>query len=248
LCIIWCGAGAQIYNGGYGASYVQGIAMMLSWTRGTPLGLLDSDPRVAIYSSVALDGTRRMMTYGVPPAGSPWGVALYDVSVIGRDVARPYASNWGMQAGPQVTGSGVMPQGYGLTPVLMAGVGGPRAAEFAAFAALLNGSATPAQGAAALLGNRVFWTADYAVHASAAGDWAGSAESGGAAADEAAAARRLAQAQAARPRSEHQRRNWDWGRGGVGGEGGGRTLGRDTLKAQRRVDCSDCDARSSYEF
>jgi chondroitin AC lyase len=173
--------GAQIYNGGYGASYVQGIAMMLSWTRGTPLGLADSDPRVAVYSSLALDGTQRMLTYGAPPAGSPWGVALYDVSVIGRDISRPYASNWGMQAGPQAIGSGVMPQGYGLTPALMAGVGGPRAAEFVAFAALLNGSATAAQGAAALLGNRVFHTADYAVHASAAGDWAASPESGGAA-------------------------------------------------------------------
>jgi hypothetical protein len=96
--------GAQIYNGGYGASYVMGIAMMLSWTRGTPLGLADSDPRVATYSSLALDGTQRMLTYGVPPAGSPWGVALYDVSVIGRDVSRPFGSNWGMQAGPQASG------------------------------------------------------------------------------------------------------------------------------------------------
>ena len=167
--------GAQLYNGGYGASYVQGIAMMLSWTHGTPLGIADADPRVAIYSRLALDGTQRMMTYAAPPAGSGWGVALYDVSVIGRDLSRPYGSNWGMQAGVQVAGSGVMPQGYGLTPVLMAGVGGPRAAEFRAFAQLLNGSASPAEGAAALLGNRVFYTADYAAHASGAGGYSAGA-------------------------------------------------------------------------
>jgi chondroitin AC lyase len=167
--------GAQLYNGGYGASYVQGIAMMLSWTHGTPLGIPDDDPRVAIYSRLALDGTQRMMTYAAPPPGSGWGVALYDVSVIGRDLSRPYSSNWGMQAGVQVTGSGVMPQGYGLTPVLMAGVGGPRGAEFRAFAQLLNGSASPAVGAAALLGNRVFYTADYAAHASGAGNYSAGA-------------------------------------------------------------------------
>lgn len=92
--------GAQLYNGGYGASWVQGIAMMLSWTRGTPLGLKDDDPRLALYALVALDGTQRMMTYGAPPPGTPWGVALYDTSVIGRDVARPYGSNWGMCVSP----------------------------------------------------------------------------------------------------------------------------------------------------
>jgi chondroitin AC lyase len=145
---------------------------MLSWTDGLPLGLPPADPRHDIFAHFVLDGSQRMITYGVPPAGSGWGVPLWDVSVIGRDISRPYNSNWGMQSGLQVLGSGVVPQGYGLEPAIMAGVGGPRAAEFAAFGQLLNGTATPAQGAAALLGNRVFSVADYVRHASAAGSFA----------------------------------------------------------------------------
>ena len=164
--------GNQLYSGGYGESYAFGVAMLLSWTDGLPIGLPAADPRHAIFSHFVLDGSQRMITYGAPPAGSGWGVPLWDVSVIGRDISRPYNSNWGMQSGLQVVGSGVVPQGYGLEPAIMIGVGGPRAAEFVAFAHLLNGTASAAEGAAALLGNRVFAVADYVRHASASGGFA----------------------------------------------------------------------------
>jgi chondroitin AC lyase len=37
--------GNQLYSGGYGESYAFGIAMLLSWTDGLPLGLPPDDPR-----------------------------------------------------------------------------------------------------------------------------------------------------------------------------------------------------------
>jgi hypothetical protein len=120
---------------------------MLSWTDGLPLGLPPADPRHNIFAHFVLDGSQRMITYGVPPAGSGWGVPLWDVSVIGRDISRPYNSNWGMQSGLQVLGSGRVPQGYGLEPAIMAGVGGARAAELAPIGLLVNRTATTPHGA-----------------------------------------------------------------------------------------------------
>ena len=86
--------GNQLYSGGYGESYAFGIALMLSWTDGLPLGLPAADPRLAIFSHFVLDGSQRMISFGVPPAGSRWGLPLWDVSVVGRDISRPYNSNW----------------------------------------------------------------------------------------------------------------------------------------------------------
>jgi hypothetical protein len=84
----------------------------------------------------------------------PYAPALFDASVIGRDISRPYGSNWGMQAGMQVQ----------FTPALLAGIGGPRAEEFVGFAALLNGTADAATGEARAVGNRVFYITDFALH------------------------------------------------------------------------------------
>lgn len=94
--------GPQLYNGGYGESYAMGVAMLLSWTAGLPAGLPPGDARWGVFSHLVLDGCARMLTFGAPPPGSGWGVPLWDVSVVGRDVSRPYNSNWGMQSGLQV--------------------------------------------------------------------------------------------------------------------------------------------------
>lgn len=163
--------GMQLYNGGYGMSYAQGIAMFLSWTHGTPLGLNDTDARVQIFSDFMIGGSLRMQRYSMPPQGSdgisasgePYAPALWDMNTVGRDITRPYGSNWNNQAGVTVQ----------WTPTLIADVGGPRSTAFQGFGALLNGSATMDQRMQLTVGSKVYYIGDYVLHSSAAGTYSG---------------------------------------------------------------------------
>ena len=183
--------GSLLYSGGYGMCYALGLINLLAWTRGTAYALPEGDARWQLLSHYLLDGTLRMMHYGDPLP--PYGPAAWDPSALGRNCAwrrrrgaaqrpqaphrpppppppphtprtpphlartdaRPYGHDPGSAAGQAVT-----------FPVdAVAGVGGPRAAEFAAFAALLNGTARDAGvPPSALAFSRHFYAADYTMH------------------------------------------------------------------------------------
>jgi hypothetical protein len=145
--------GSLLYSGGYGMCYALSLINLLSWTRGTALALPAGDARWDAFSSFLLDGSFRMMHFG---AGlPPYGPAAWDPSALGRNYARPYGRDPASAAGQAVT----------WDPAAVRSVGGPRASEFAAFAALLNGTGAAAGvPASALRFSFHFYEADYTAH------------------------------------------------------------------------------------
>ena len=145
--------GSLLYSGGYGMCYAKGLIDLLAWTRGTAYALPPQDSRWELLSHYLLDGTLRMMHYGTPLP--PYGPATWDPSALGRNYARPYGHDPGSAAGQAVT----------IAVEALAGVGGPRAAEFLAFAALLNGTGALAGVPPAFLAfSAHFYQADYTMH------------------------------------------------------------------------------------
>ena len=145
--------GSLLYSGGYGMCYALAIINLLSWTRGTAFALPAGDARWDSFSHTLLDGSFRMMHFG---AGlPPYGPAAWDVSALGRNYARPYGRDPASAAGQAVT----------WAPEAVRGVGGPRGAEFEAFAALLNGTGA-AEGVdpSFLAFSFHFYEADYTAH------------------------------------------------------------------------------------
>ena len=154
--------GSLLYNGGYGMCYALSVINLLAWTRGTAYALPDGDPRWATFSHSLLDGSFRMIHFGV--SDGTYGPSVWDISALGRNYARPYGRDPASAAGQAVT----------WDPAAVRDVGGPRAAEFALFASLLNGTGADAGVDPAFLAfSRHFWEADYTMHSAPAPTQAG---------------------------------------------------------------------------
>jgi chondroitin AC lyase len=142
--------GELMYSGGYGMSYTAGIIHLLAWTAGTKYFLPDPN-QLLVFSNFLIDGSFRLIHYG--KGQEPYGPPMWSFAAIGRDISRCYGSDWFFQAG----------QAVAFDPEAVANIGGPRADELVAFAALLNGTATPEQ-AALPTGNTVFYISDVVTH------------------------------------------------------------------------------------
>jgi hypothetical protein len=166
--------GAQLYNGGYGQSFAYDAVNVLALVAGTPLAA--SPAQVDLLGQFLVEGSLRMIRYGsalpvdasAPPgaaavrsagnAGPSFGPAMWDVSVVGRDVTRPYGSSlqFGFgQSGQQVS----------FVAAALAGIGGSFAAALGQYAAALNGSSSGTPAVA--VGNRHYYVADYMCHTQA---------------------------------------------------------------------------------
>lgn len=166
--------GAQLYNGGYGQSFAYDAVNVLALVAGTPLAA--SPAQVDLLGQFLVEGSLRMIRYGgAPPggvdsapsaaaargaghAGQAFGPPMWDVSVVGRDLTRPYGSSlqFGFgQSGQQVS----------FVAAALAGIGGSFAAALDQYAAALNGSrgGTPP----VAVGNRHYYVADYMCHTQA---------------------------------------------------------------------------------
>jgi hypothetical protein len=145
--------GSLLYSGGYGMCYARVLFDLLAWTRATSFALPDNDPRWSLFSHFLLDGSLRMVHYG--SSHGVYGPSSWDISALGRNYARPYGRDPASAAGQAVT----------WDPMSVLGVGGPRAAEFTNFGALLNGtSATAGVDPSFLAFSRHFYEADYTIH------------------------------------------------------------------------------------
>jgi hypothetical protein len=163
--------GAQLYNGGYGQSFAYDAVNVLALVAGTPLAA--SAAQVDLLGQFLVEGSLRMIRYGIAPpgdvdappgaaaargagdAGQAFGPAMWDVSVVGRDVTRPYGSSlqFGFgQSGQQVS----------FVAAALAGVGGSFAAALEQYAAALNGNTSGTPPVA--VGNRHYYIADYMAH------------------------------------------------------------------------------------
>ncbi len=124
--------GPQLYTGGYGASFAEDVSFWLEMLRGT-FAAFPTD-RMDLMADYVLVGTQWVL----------WG-DRWDFGVTGRGISRE------------------VPRGDSLATVCgrMAAADPVRAAEYAAFAATVDGLAPPG---AALTGNRHFWRSDHMVH------------------------------------------------------------------------------------
>ena len=103
--------GPLLYSGGYGMEYIQGITNSLLWTRGTRFAMPPGDARLAVFTDFVLDGSASMM--GFSAGSAPYGPAVWDLSSIGREIARPYGADWFSQVRRRVTCGGLMCGGTG---------------------------------------------------------------------------------------------------------------------------------------
>jgi hypothetical protein len=76
--------GAQLYNGGYGQSFSYDIVNLLALCAGTPLAALEAQRD--LFAGWLVTGTLKMIQYGL---GGP----MWDISVVGRDITRPFGSS-----------------------------------------------------------------------------------------------------------------------------------------------------------
>ena len=137
--------GNQLYSGGYGQSFAYDITDLLALVAGTPLAFPAA--QVDLFGTWLALGSLRMIVYR--PSGPMW-----DISVVGRDLTRPYGSSlqFGFgQSGQQVS----------FVAEALAGVGGAAAPLLDMYAAVLNGSV--AGPPAPALGVHYFYQADYAI-------------------------------------------------------------------------------------
>jgi chondroitin AC lyase len=123
--------GPLLYTGGYGAGFVSDTTRFVAYARGTPYAI--PPEKKAILDRYVLDGVQWMLRDG-----------QWDYSVTGRELIRA-GKNAGGMARPVVT---------------LAGMPGPRQAEFRTFADRITGK----PGAKPLVGNRHFWRSDYMAH------------------------------------------------------------------------------------
>lgn len=123
--------GSQLYSGGYGLVFAANGAEFIHHARGT---------RFAAPAEVVETITRYMLD------GQQWMMRAqtFDYSAVGREIVRS-GKNGGSMA---------------HAANLMAELGGPRAGEFEAFAARVNGFGKEAP----FTGNRHFWRSDYMAH------------------------------------------------------------------------------------
>ena len=136
--------GNQLYNGGYGQSFAYDVAALLALTAGTPLAFPQA--QVDLFGSWLVQGSLRMLVYRATP--------MWDLSVVGRDVTRPYGSSlqFGFgQSGQQVS----------FVSAALSGIGGAAAALLDIYAAALNGSVVGPPAVA--LGHTHFYQSDYAI-------------------------------------------------------------------------------------
>lgn len=143
--------GNQFYTGGYGQSFAYDVTNLLALVAGTPLAPPPATTQT--FVDFLLGGSLRMIHWGAPYPGGSMGPGMWDVAAVGRDITRPYGAflQYGFgQSGQQVS----------WVASALAGIGGPRSEELAAYAARLNGSVVgpPPSG----LGHRHYWVADYA--------------------------------------------------------------------------------------
>jgi chondroitin AC lyase len=139
--------GVQLYNGGYGLSYVNDVGRFIAFAWGTRFQI-PSD-RMAIFSSYVLDGEQWMVRGDI-----------IDYSVVGREITRK-----GMDVAPNDWTIGpISPAGpaYSLPNVisLLANESVPRRLEFQRFAARLRGQVHVPE----FTGNKQFWCSDYMAH------------------------------------------------------------------------------------
>ena len=136
--------------------YINGVTHMLAWTNNTFCQLDYSTPygsnAISIFSNFAIDGSFQMMSFSTGYA--PYGPALWDVTPVGREIARPYGVDWYYQAGQTVL----------FKANDIANIGGPRAEEFYYYAQLFNGSGINAVPPSLLTRNSMFYVTDYITH------------------------------------------------------------------------------------
>ncbi|MHB1034809.1 MAG: polysaccharide lyase 8 family protein [Pirellulales bacterium] len=123
--------GALLYSGGYGAGFSLNSSYFIELADGT--SLVPPPEARRILESYLLDGQQWMIRGRV-----------FDYGVTGRELTRP-----GKNAASLATAA-----------ERMARLGGPRAAEMAAFARRLSGKGTETP----ISGNRHFWRSDYMAH------------------------------------------------------------------------------------
>jgi chondroitin AC lyase len=135
--------GNQLYSGGYGQSFVYDVAALLALVEGTPLAF--PAPLVDLFGTWLVSGALTMIFWAGP-------VPLWDLSVVGRDIVRPYGSALKF-------GFGQCGQEVDLNAKGLSGIGGAAEAVLGQYAAALNGSAPGVPAAA--LGHAHFYQADY---------------------------------------------------------------------------------------
>ena len=86
--------GLQIYSGGYGMAFANDLMSFAVYMNGTAYG-----PPPSIFNLLQqflLDGTFQMMHYGT--GQGQFSPAMWDISVIGREIARTYGDDWQVRA------------------------------------------------------------------------------------------------------------------------------------------------------
>jgi len=148
--------GQQIYNGGYGSFYTQTVLALLNLTTGTSLALTDT-LRLTEFANFLVDGELRTIFYSTPEAGG----ALFDVSVCGRGITRPFVghlANIGLESGMRLPFTSSMLKAWGA-PILT------RSEEIEAFADLIDfGTNSSYINSTVQVKSQVFFMAEFGVH------------------------------------------------------------------------------------
>lgn len=136
--------------------YINGVTHMLAWTNNTFCELDYSTPygnnAITTFSNFAIDGSFQMMSFS--KGSTPYGPAVWDITPVGREIARPYGVDWYFQAGQTVL----------FKANDIAGIGGPRGIEFNYYAQLFNSSGEDSVPPSLLTRNSMFYVTDYMTH------------------------------------------------------------------------------------
>jgi chondroitin AC lyase len=129
--------GSQFYSGGYGHMYAASLLTAVAWAAGTTFQ--PSSAAIQLLVDFLVDGSLQMIRYN-DAAPAEFGIAMWDVSTIGREISRPYGMDWNSGAGQTVSFQGAALEAIAESAAY-------RVNDLRQFAALLNGtSASPALG------------------------------------------------------------------------------------------------------
>ena len=143
--------GAQLYTGGYGGAFAADVAKYALLTRGTSLGLPEAE--IASFADYVADGIA-------------WALHgdYYDVSVVGREVARPTSTGFTGMAALVQSAQFASPRATAIriaAAKMLETWRGTMSTELAGAAALVESSNYPAAWPS---GHRHYFESDYTVH------------------------------------------------------------------------------------